>query len=136
MNKLSIWNPRRFLSQFSEFPGQDWGWLDYPGNELDMYEEDDSLVIELKVPGFKQDEIDIKIASGAAIITGNKKEEKQKTRNYYRREIQTSSFTRRVDLPFAIEAQNADAELSDGVLKLILPKSEEAKPESIKISVK
>ncbi len=139
MRKLMMRNPRSLVSNFADFINEDWGWFDYPGNELDMYEEDDNLVINLKAPGFKEDEVDITIESGTVTITGKaekRKEEEDKDRKYFRREIQAKSFTRRVDLPFAVDAKEAEADFEDGVLRLTLPKSEEAKPKSVKISPK
>lgn len=139
MARIAMLNPRNTMPRFSDFLGEDWGWYDYPGNEIDMYEEDDNLYMELKAPGFKENEIDIQVESGIVNITGRSKEEKEKKdkdRKYFRKEIKARSFTRRVDLPFPVNSDESEAELSDGILKLKLPKSNQAKPKSIKVKTK
>ena len=138
MRKLSLFNPWRIIPEdpFNE----DWNLMEYPENELDMYEEKDTIVVKLKAAGFKQENIDITLENGnTLIITGNiehEEEEKNKDKKYYRKEISMQSFTRRCDLPVRVETEKAVAEFKDGVLKLTLPKALEAKPKSIKINVK
>lgn len=139
MARLDLRKRGEMLPRFTDFLNEDWGWFDYPGNELDMYEEDDNLIIELKAPGFTEDNLDITVKAGTVTITGSaeeREEEKDKERKYFRREIQTQSFTRRIDLPYKVKTDKAEADFEDGVLKLNLPKSEEEKPKTVSISPK
>lgn len=118
---------------------EDFDVVEYPENEVDMYEEDDNVIVKVKAPGFKEDNIDITIEDGTVCITGKveeEKEEKDKKRKYYRKEFKSQSFTRRVDLPVRVKADKAEADYDNGVLVLKLPKAEEAKPKAIKVKAK
>jgi len=136
MARLSIWNPWRAFPKMKDFMDEDWDIVQYPENELDMYEEGDNVIIKVKAPGFKEDNIDITIEEGTVCITGKmeeEEEEKDKKKKYYRKEFQSQSFTRRVDLPVRIKTDKAEADYDNGVLTLTLPKAEEAKPKAVKI---
>jgi len=136
MTRLSVWNPWRVLPKMRDFMDEDWDIIEYPENELDMYEEGENVVIKLKAPGFNEDNIDITIEDGTVCITGKveeEEEEKDKKKKYYRKEFKSQSFTRRVDLPVRVKSDKADADYDNGVLTLTLPKAEEAKPKAIKI---
>lgn len=118
---------------------EDWDVVEYPENELDMYEEGDNVVIKVKAPGFKEENIDITIEDGSVVITGKMEEEEteeDKKKKYYRKEFKSQSFTRKVDLPVRVKADVANAEYDNGVLTLTLPKAEEAKPKAIKVTPK
>lgn len=138
MNRLSVWNPWRMLPRLRDVD-EDWDIVEFPENELDMYEEGDNVVVKVKAPGFKEDNIDITIEDGSVCITGKveeEKEEENKNKKYYRKEFRSQSFTRRVDLPVSIKADKAEAEYDNGVLTLTLPKAEEAKPKAVKVQAK
>lgn len=136
MAKLTIWNPWQMMRRFPEWPDEDWDMADITDNQIDMYEEGDSVVVKIKAPGFKDSDIDISYEDGRLCITGKmekEEEEKDKKRKYYRKEIRSQSFTRTIDLPVRVKAENAEAKFDNGVLKLILPKAEESKPKKITI---
>lgn len=106
--------------------------------EMDVYEEGDQVVVKVKAPGFKKDEVDVSVESGKVTVVGNaqqEKEEEDKKRKYYRKEISKSSFTRSCVLPVDVVPDKANANFEDGVLTITLPKSEEAKPKKIKVDV-
>ncbi len=139
MSKLSIMSPWRMSPRIREFWDDDWDIVDYPENELDMYEEGSNVVIKIKAPGFKEENIDITIEDGTVCITGKveeEEEEKNKNKKYYRKEFKSQSFTRRVDLPVRVKADKSEAEFENGVLTLKLPKAEESKPKVIKVKAK
>jgi len=139
MTRLSVWNPWRIMPRMKDFMDEDWDIIEYPENELDMYEEEDNVVVKVKAPGFKEEDIDITIENNNVCITGKVEEEKKeenKKKKFYRREIRSQSFTRRVDLPIQVKADQAEAEFDDGVLTLTLPKAEEAKPKTVKVMAK
>lgn len=134
MAKLSLWNPWRMLPVVRNWD-EDWDELvSFQENELDMYEEGNNVIVKVKAPGFKQENLDITVEDGAVCVTGKiEEEEEDKKRKYYRKEFRSQSFTRRVDLPVRIQAEKAEAEFKNGVLTLKLPKTGESKPKSIKI---
>ena len=62
-------------------------------------------------------------------------ESDEKDKKYYYKEIRTMSFTRTIDLPVSVKESEAKAVYKDGILKIAIPKSEEAKPRKIEIEV-
>jgi len=134
MAKLSLWNPWRMLPVVRNWD-EDWDELiSFQENEFDMYEEGNNVIVKVKAPGFKLENLEITIEDGSICVTGKiEEEEEDKKRKYYRKEFRSQSFTRRVDLPVRIQAEKAEAEFKNGVLTLKLPKTGESKPKSIKI---
>ncbi len=138
MTRLSVWNPWRMVPQMRDFFDED-ELVEWSENQLDMYEEGDDVVVKVKAPGFKEENIDITVEEGTVCITGKieeKEEEEDKKKKFYRKEFTSQSFTRRVDLPVRVKAEKAEAEYDNGVLTLTLPKAEEAKPKSVKVKAK
>ena len=108
-----------------------------PG-EIEMYEDEDSVVVKMKAAGFKSEDIDISVEGKLLTITGKVEEEKvedDKKRKYYYREMSNESFSRTISLPTTIKSDSVNAEFKNGILKITMPKVEEAKPKKISISV-
>jgi len=133
--RMTLWEPFRTARRM-----QDWGeWLDmeeWDNTELDMYEEDDGVIVKLKTPGFDDKNVDITVEDNSVTITGKAEkteEEEDKKKKYYRKEISQKSFTRTVSLPSKVLAEQANAEFKNGILTLALPKAEESKPKKIMI---
>ena len=105
--------------------------------QMDMYEDKDNVVVEFKVAGFPKDKVEISIEDGRLLVKGNlsKEEEDNKDRKYYRKEIKKMSFSKSIDIPVSVTADKAKATFNDGILRVVLPKSEEAKPKKISVQV-
>lgn len=104
---------------------------------VDMYETDDSVVLKTAVPGVKAEDISVSVTGDTLTIKAESKEEEEvKRENYLRRERRFGSYCRSVTLPGGLEAENAEADYSDGILTLTLPKAEEVKPKSITVKSK
>nr|MBC7245595.1 Hsp20/alpha crystallin family protein [Chloroflexota bacterium] len=104
---------------------------------LDMYETPDSVVVKTAVPGVKPEDIEITITGDILTIKGETKaEEKVEKANYIRQERRYGAFQRSVQLPGALVSDKAEATFENGVLTLTIPKSEEAKPKTIKVETK
>ncbi len=107
------------------------------GLAIDMYETADSLVVKTSVPGVKPEDIEITITGSVLTIKGETKiEEKVEKENYVRQERRYGSFHRSVALPESVVADKAEAVYEHGILTLTIPKSEEAKPKTIKVEAK
>lgn len=101
---------------------------------LDIYENDDNLVVETSLPGISPDEVDISVAGNSLTIKGEtKREEKKEKGDYYHCEISRGTFTRSVALPHYVDSDRAKAAFENGVLELTLPKVEKAKRRTVKI---
>lgn len=105
---------------------------------LDMYETDEDLVVEASLPGFNPDEVDISVVGNTLTVKGEHVEEAEKEEKgkYHFRERRYGAFQRSVSLPVEVNSDKADASFENGVLKLTLPKVEEAKPKRIQVKVK
>ena len=103
---------------------------------LDVSETKNDLVIKAELPGMDPKDIDISLSNGLLTITGEKKQEKEeKDENYHLIERSYGSFTRSVRLPREVQSDKITASFKNGVLRVTLPKSEEAKKKEIKIKV-
>lgn len=136
--RVTIFNPFRMMKEnyWDDFMN-DFVPVSVP--EMEMYEDDDNVVIKLKVPGFKPEDLDISIEGKVLNITGKIEEEKEEEdtkRKYYCREMRNESFTRSVSLPTTVKADSAKADFKNGMLQLTLPKVEEVKPKRITVNVK
>jgi HSP20 family protein len=102
---------------------------------LDVTESENELVINAEVPGMTREDMDISVENGVLTLRGEKKEEETKEEGGWRRsERRYGRFERSIRLPQYADAENIDASYQDGILKLIVPKKEAAKPRSIKIT--
>jgi HSP20 family protein len=99
---------------------------------INVREDDDAYVLSALVPGLKSDDLNIQILEDVVRIQG---EYKADDSQYLVRELPNGSFTRTLRLPAPIDAENVDANITDGVLTLRLPKAESARPKQIKINV-
>jgi HSP20 family protein len=101
---------------------------------MDMYETDDNLNLEMDLPGLNPEDIDITIEDGSLTVKGEYSDDEEGTRgNVHFRERHHGRFRRSVSLPKIVNADAAQAKFEDGVLKLTLPKAEEAKPKQIPV---
>lgn len=103
---------------------------------LDVIAEGDDYVLMAYVPGVKAEELQIEILEDVVSIKGEFIEESNEDTKFLRRERPTGSFARSMRLPTLLNASGAEAEVVNGVLKLRVPKAEEAKPKQIKVNVK
>jgi HSP20 family protein len=103
---------------------------------VDIYEDGDSLVLKAELPGVNPDDVDIRVENNTLYLKGERKFEKEvKEQNYHRVERSYGTFTRTFSLPNSIDADKVGANYKDGVLTLTMPKKEEAKPKTIKVTV-
>ena len=100
----------------------------------DIYEEGDNIVVKAEVPGIDRNDIDVQVENNVLTLRGERKREQEvKSENLYRTERFYGSFTRSFTLPVTVDTQNIRAEYKDGILRVTMPKVEEAKPRKIKI---
>lgn len=101
---------------------------------VDVAETGDTVSVKVEVPGVKKDDIKISVTNNVLTVRGEKKMEKETSEeNYHRIERVYGSFVRSLELPTVVQADKVKASFKDGVLSIVLPKSEEVKPKEIAI---
>jgi HSP20 family protein len=80
--------------------------------------------------------VEITVADDTLTIKGEaRSEQEDKRRNYYRRELRYGAFLRSVALPSGVEGDKARASYKNGILEVRVPKSERARPKTVKVEV-
>jgi HSP20 family protein len=103
---------------------------------LDVAETKNDLVVKVELPGMDPKDIDISLTDGYLTIKGERKQEKEeKEENYHFIERSYGTFTRSVRLPKEVKHDKRSASYKNGILKVVLPKSEETKTKEVKIKV-
>ena len=101
---------------------------------VDVYDNDDSIVIKAELPGIDKEGIEIDVKDRVLTLKGERSSESEvKDDNYYRRERSFGKFERAFTLPADVDPDKIKADYKDGVLKIDIPKPEEKKPRQITI---
>ena len=144
---MQVWNPfqefENLLSRYNKGTSDSGSQL---SNDLsfadwapscDIEEQEDRYVIKADLPGVDKKDIDVKLENGVISIRGEKQTETEtgKGTKRHRTERFHGSFARSFTLPDAVKDERVEANYKDGVLSLVIPKAEEAKPKSIDIKV-
>lgn len=104
---------------------------------VDISETKDSFVVKAELPGLEAKDIHVSISGDLLTIKGEKKkEEEDKDEHHHCVERYYGSFQRTFRVPANIKADKIDAAFDKGVLKVTLPKTEEAKKKEIEVKVK
>lgn len=104
---------------------------------VDVVENKDNYLLNAELPGMNKDDVKITLENNVLTIRGEKKNELEKKEgNYHRIERSFGSFERSFTIPGTVKADNIEAQFSDGVLTVTLPKAEEAKSKTIDVKVK
>ncbi|CAN5737306.1 Hsp20/alpha crystallin family protein [soil metagenome] len=102
---------------------------------LDVYSNEDAIVIEAALPGVRPEDVDISILGDTLTISGRTTDErKSEESGHAYREIRRGAFSRSLTLPGGLDADSTAASFEHGLLRLSIPKAEEAKPRQIRIN--
>jgi len=103
---------------------------------VDIYEHEGNIVLKAEIPGIDPKDVELRVENNVLTVKGHRKlEEEVKRDNYHRIERAYGIFTRSFTLPTTVDAEKIKADYKDGLLKVVLPKREEAKPKQISINV-
>jgi HSP20 family protein len=103
---------------------------------VDIYEQGTDIVLKAELPGVDPKDVDIRLENNVLTLRGERKFENEvKKENYHRVERSYGTFSRSFTLPSVVNQGNIKADFKDGMLKVVLPKREEAKPKQIEISI-
>ncbi|MFZ5569294.1 MAG: Hsp20/alpha crystallin family protein [Thermodesulfobacteriota bacterium] len=101
---------------------------------LNLTEDKDHYYIRAELPGVKATDLEIQATGNTVSIAGERKiQEEDSKAKYHRREREAGKFSRVISLDREINAEKVAAGLSNGILKVVLPKSEKAKPKQITV---
>jgi HSP20 family protein len=104
---------------------------------MDISETPDALDISMDVPGMTDKDVEITLADDVLTIKGERKSEIEENKaDYHRVERSFGSFLRRFELPSEVEDAKVTATVTQGVLKVHLPKNKDAKARETKIAIK
>jgi len=101
---------------------------------LDLYESGDHFVAVVELPGMRKEDIDISLHDGTLTISGERKRESTNGETAQRSERYVGTFRRSIALPTRVDATKVTASYQEGILKVTLPKDEEAKPKQIQVN--
>jgi HSP20 family protein len=104
---------------------------------VDVYETDDEYVFEFELPGFKKDDVKVKVEDNVLTVSSEVKEEKKedKGKNYHIVERRYGSFKKQFSLPEDCEVEKIDAKFENGVLELKVQKKEKEKKKAIDVQI-
>jgi HSP20 family protein len=104
---------------------------------VDIYENDrGEIVMKAELPGLNKEDIDIRVENNTLTIRGERKRQAEvKEEHYHRVERVYGVFSRSFALPATLDASRVAADYKDGVLSVVLPVREEAKPRQIQVQV-
>ena len=101
---------------------------------IDITENEKEIKVKASIPGMDQKDIEVHLEENTLTIKGEKKEElKEEKENYLRKEMSYGSFYRGFTLPSPVKEEEITATYKNGILEIVLPKEEEAKPTKIEV---
>jgi HSP20 family protein len=102
---------------------------------VDIFETEGEIVVKSELPGMDRKDISLHLENNVLTLRGERKFEKEtKEENYHRIERSYGNFSRSFSIPATVDEEQIRADYKDGVLKIVLPKKEQAKPKQIKIA--
>ena len=145
--ELIRWNPMREMLNFRHQMNH---WFDDDFNPIvrddaklslwdwnpvvDVYDNDDNIVIKAELPGIDKKDINIDVKDGVLTLKGERSYDNEvKKDKYYRRERSFGKFVRTFQLPADVDPEKIIADYKDGILKIDIPKPEEQKPKQIAV---
>jgi HSP20 family protein len=118
------------------FEGAEWPTAGF-NPRVDVTETDSDVRVTAELPGMEQKDIEVTISRDTLTLRGEKKEESEtKKEGYFHAERYFGSFQRTIPLPREVVTDKAGATFKNGVLTVVLPKTEEVKTETRKIEVR
>jgi HSP20 family protein len=128
------WDPIRDLlaiqQRLDPFAPGPAGWVP----PVDLHETEDRYVITAEVPGLRREDVEINFHDGRLTLTGVRREQGNACEQYHRIERGRGAFSRTFELPVPVAVDEITADLQDGVLQVIVPKSPDGVPRRIRVS--
>jgi HSP20 family protein len=101
---------------------------------LDISERKDAYLVTVELPGLKAEDLDITMEDGLLTIRGERQFTSESSeQQFHRVERRYGAFRRAITLPAQVQAEQIEASFDNGVLEIVVPKAEEAKPRRIQV---
>lgn len=100
---------------------------------INMSQDDANIYVRAELPGLKPEDLEISMERNTLDIRGERKAEDAQGVSYHRRERQGGRFHKAVGLPYEVNPEGVTSELKNGILTIVLPKAESAKPKRIEV---
>jgi len=147
MTKMQLWQPlsdlwdlqdeiNRAFRGFRPSGSKERGELAAWAPAVDICEDKEAVKLTAELPGMRKEDVKISVEDGVLTIKGERRfGEETKKDNYYRIERSYGNFSRSFTLPPTVESDKIKASMKDGVLEMMIPKKEEAKPKEVNIDI-
>lgn len=122
-----------FLAEFDRLAQQVFGTAEGAGMPVDVTRRGDELVVRFDVPGVRGDAISLSLENHVLSVTATRHAEYGDDEKVLVQERFDGTMTRRIRVPEWVDAERVAAEHADGVLTVVLPVAEQAKPRKIEI---
>lgn len=104
---------------------------------IDVAEHENEFVLLAEMPGVKKEDLKLTVENNALTLSGMRKPyEVPQDARVLLNEVRVREFSRSIEFPSDVEVDKIAAELQNGLLRVVLPKAEEAKPKQIEVEVK
>lgn len=135
MRDLLRWDPRDLLrwdpfADLGTLAGRDLAFVP----SFDVKETKDAYIFRADLPGVRQEDLDLSVTGNRLTVSGKREEEsREEGDRYYAYERSYGAFSRSFTLPEGIDVDHAEADLSNGVLTVSIPKKPEVKPKKLEV---
>ena len=124
------------LEPFKKVMDENWSLATWAPT-CDIFETDNEIVVKVELPEVKNEDVHVTIDNNTLMIRGERKFlEETKKDSFHRMERNYGEFFRSFTLPHFVDANKVGAEFKNGVLRIALPKREEAKPKQLEVKVR
>ena len=101
---------------------------------INLTEDKNKFYVRAELPGVRADELDLQVTGNNLAISGERKiAAEDESAKYHRREREAGTFSRMIGLPSEVDSDKVEAQLENGILTVVVPKAEIAKPKQISV---
>ena len=136
MNYLMTRNAANDFDTFFNDMLGNWGVRNSSIPSVDVYEDEKAYYLEAELPGYTEDEVNVHVEKHVLHISSEKVNEKKENKKFLVRERGYVKFDRSFTLPEGINESVIEAEFSNGILKVTLPKTPVEQPKKIEVKIK
>lgn len=104
---------------------------------LNAWTGEEGVIVRAELPGIDAGNVDITVEGRTLTISGKQENDVEDVElNYYRRERRSGDFSRSLELPFHVNEEMVEANLSEGILEIAIPRKQEEQPKKISVESK